>query len=343
MAIENYWETEQDYPDWYDSGGTPVGDPVGPSAPVDAAPRERPPKPTTPPMNGTEWVFDEQYWTWVTKPVAGYTGGETTTPTGPRPGDRRQSPRGPEYFEEWNGSTWVTYDTPGSTGGGGTGTGGGGTGGASMGAVGDMIFDPTTIQNVGPAPAFNAPRYQSPGKFSWEKPGPFKAPDAQAVFEDPGFQTRLDLGKKAIENSASARGASRAGATYKGLIDYAETMGSQEYGQVYGRRASEYDRTYRNAFEDAVTGYGFLLSDADKRFQNDLAASSAEYQPEYATWQESGSRAKAQAQLDFERERDQTNLDWSRSVFGSDDAYRNNALISSIFQTIFNAGRPTPA
>lgn len=169
------------------------------------------------------------------------------------------------------------------------------------------------------APMFSAPRYRSPGKFAWDKPAPFQAPGKDAIYEDPGFVTRLEHGQKAIENAASATGTSRTGATWKGLIDYAERMASQEYGNVYQRRAGEYDRTYRNAFEDAVTSYGFLVDDAQRQFTNDLAATSAEYAPSLETW-------RAQNDVDMFGE----NLDLSRL-----------GLASRIIEAILNAGRPT--
>lgn len=188
--------------------------------------------------------------------------------------------------------------------------GGGGGGGSFGGSVSSMVPN---------APGFNAPRYNSPGPFSWNKPAPFKAPDKNAIWGDPGFQARLELGQKAIENAASARGASRTGATWKGLIDYAENMGSQEYGQAYGRAASEYDRSYRNAFEDAVTTYSFLADERQREFSNALAASSAEYAPQLETWRAQNGRDEFGANLDLSR----------------------LGLVSQILQAIYQGGMPS--
>lgn len=199
---------------------------------------------------------------------------------------------GAGYYWDWMDDHWGQRPAPGTAGvkevapGPATGGGGGGGdyyggGGGGLGTVGSMISA---------APGFSSPRYRSPGGFSWNKPKPFQAPDKDAVFADPGFQARLELGEKAITNAASAVGQSRTGATWKGLIDYGQRMGSQEYGNVYNRRASEYDREYRNAFEDAVTTYGFLADDRQREFQNELAASSAEYAPSLETWRAQNDR-----------------------------------------------------
>lgn len=202
----------------------------------------------------------------------------------------------------------------------------GGVGGSDSrpnpGSVGSMVQS---------APGFNAPRYKSPGAFSnyWSAPEAFHAPDRAALTQDQGFITRLELGEKALKNAASATGAGKSGAFYKGLIDYNQTMGSQEYDRFYDRSANEYDRTYRNAFEDAVTGYSFLVDDADRQFRNDLAATSAEYAPSMETW-------RAQTGRDW----DSILLGFDKEKLGYDNAFRNNSLAAQIMQTILNAGRP---
>lgn len=82
---------------------------------------------------------------------------------------------------------------------------------------------------------------------------PFQAPGADFT-QDPGYQFRLAEGNKAIERSAAARGSVANPATQKALADYSENLASQEYGNVYARRAGEYQNTYNQLATRA--GYG---------------------------------------------------------------------------------------
>jgi hypothetical protein len=55
---------------------------------------------------------------------------------------------------------------------------------------------------------------------------------------DPGYQFRLDQGKRQIENSAAARGGLLSGGALKGLTEYNQGFASNEYMNVYNRLAS---------------------------------------------------------------------------------------------------------
>lgn len=72
---------------------------------------------------------------------------------------------------------------------------------------------------------------------------PFEAPTNVTEQNDPGFQTRLQAAQQALERSAAARGTSLSGGSLKALTRYSQDYASNEYGNVYGRAASEYDRT----------------------------------------------------------------------------------------------------
>lgn len=63
---------------------------------------------------------------------------------------------------------------------------------------------------------------------------------------DPGYQFRLDQGKRGLEASAAARGGVLSGGTLKALARYNSDQASQEYGAAYDRyRASTTDRFNR--------------------------------------------------------------------------------------------------
>lgn len=106
--------------------------------------------------------------------------------------------------------------------------------------------------NIPNAPAFNV--------------GPYLLPRGEDVFNDPSYQFRLNEGLKALERSAAAKGMLRTGNTLEELMRYGSDYASQEYGKAAERKLGQY--------------------------QQNLAASQAMYQPQYATWQ---ARAEAEA------------------------------------------------
>ena len=104
------------------------------------------------------------------------------------------------------------------------------------------------------APEFAAEAYQAPDDFSYQE---FVAPTGQeALSNDPGYQFRLDQGRKALEASAAHKGTLRSGATLKGLMDYGQGAASQEYQNVYDRKKQSYDVNRANAAGAYATNLG---------------------------------------------------------------------------------------
>lgn len=66
----------------------------------------------------------------------------------------------------------------------------------------------------------------------------------QDLYDDPGYQFRLDEGRKGIENSAAARGTQLSGANLKGLNRYSQDYASNEFGQARNRFMGDQDQTY---------------------------------------------------------------------------------------------------
>jgi hypothetical protein len=106
--------------------------------------------------------------------------------------------------------------------------------------------------------------------LSWLKNAPtfefadFAAPGVDGMFADPGYQFRLDQGRKALEQSAAGRGTLRTGGTLKDILGYGQNMASQEYGNVYNRALNAYNTNLGTAKERYAPG---LAS-----WQNDQAA-----------------------------------------------------------------------
>lgn len=71
---------------------------------------------------------------------------------------------------------------------------------------------------------------------------------------DPGYQFRLQEGKKGINTAAAARGASYSGATLKALNRFNSNQASQEYGAAYNRFNNDQTTLYNRYSGLAGTG-----------------------------------------------------------------------------------------
>lgn len=146
-------------------------------------------------------------------------------------------------------------------------------------------------------PEFNAPTFTAPKPFSYED---FTLPTLEEAQKEPGFDFALQQGVKAYENSKAYLGTYRSGATIKGLNDYARNMATQNYGQVFDRKAQTYDRNRSNAADAYATNYGISRDVFDRNY----TAAKDQYAPQ----------ARA-AELDFAR-------DWDIYSYEGDDDYR---------------------
>jgi len=114
----------------------------------------------------------------------------------------------------------------------------------------------------------------------------FKLPTGQAALEqDPGYQFRLDQGRKALEQSAAGRGLLRTGGTLKGINAFGQEMASQEYGNVVNRARDAYALNQGVRQSEQAQQFGQGLSTAQQneaqklaRFNAELAASGQNFQ-----------------------------------------------------------------
>ena len=107
----------------------------------------------------------------------------------------------------------------------------------------------------------------------------FKVPGAEGMYADPGYQFRLDQGRKQLEASAAGRGLLRTGGTLKGLMDYGQNAASQEYGNVFNRALQTYGTNRSNAADIYGTNYNLYKDTygqnynlARQRWQDDASA-----------------------------------------------------------------------
>lgn len=71
--------------------------------------------------------------------------------------------------------------------------------------------------------------------------GRFTMPTTADMLNDPGYQFRMDQGRKALEASAAAKGVLRTGGTLKDLLDYGQQFGANEFQNVFNRNLSTYN------------------------------------------------------------------------------------------------------
>lgn len=135
-------------------------------------------------------------------------------------GDPGYAMRRLSQAEIFAGTPYDVGRAPGSAGGAGPsgggpgGHGGGMPGGAEWGAAGYGSF-------TSPPPAF-------------------VAPTGVTMANDPGYQFRLEEGRKALQGAAAARGSILSGGTLKALDRYNQEYASGEFGNVYNRALTGY-------------------------------------------------------------------------------------------------------
>lgn len=104
------------------------------------------------------------------------------------------------------------------------------------------------------AGGFNAPsNFQAPAPFQYDA---FQAPTPEQAQNDPGYQFSLNQGLKALQQGGAASGTARTGGAMKGLIDYAQDRGAQQYDNVYNRQAQTWGMNRSNAADAYATNYG---------------------------------------------------------------------------------------
>lgn len=114
-------------------------------------------------------------------------------------------------------------------------------------------------------PEFQIPDFEAPSPFQYADYAPISG--EEALKQDPGYGLRSSEGIRAMRNAASADGLGKSVGTLKGLMEFAGSLASQEYGAAdarnfrnwqTGRQAAEsdYDRLWRNKLTDYGLKYG---------------------------------------------------------------------------------------
>lgn len=153
--------------------------------------------------------------------------------------------------------------------------------------------------------AFEAPKagqfeevYNDPAAFrfaDFSGPRDFQAPTAEDMKMDPGYQARMDAVKKAQVAGAAHGGILRSGGFQKGLAKAVGDQASQEYSNVYNRRASEHDRLRK----EAESNYGINQGNTYQSFNTNTANRLAGYQTRQGTWKDNANIKLQEGELGY--------------------------------------------
>lgn len=110
--------------------------------------------------------------------------------------------------------------------------------------------------------------------------GPFQAPTAANLQNDPGYQFRVNQGNAGINASAFGRGLGLSSGTAAALANFNQQMASEEYQNAYTRALDTYKTNYNAGLGEA--GLGYRASSDIGGLQVDLGISNANYDTQLA-------------------------------------------------------------
>lgn len=173
------------------------------------------------------------------------------------------------------------------------------------------------------APSFVAPTWTPPPDFSYAKfqaPDPFKAPDFNAVLNDPGYIGRRDEGANAVRMGAASMGKLRTGGTIKDLLNYNQNFASREYNNVFDRNLGTYKTNYDNLWNQYTGGYNTAADQyrtnygvSRDLFDRTYQGAKDVYAPQLLSWQTGQQAQQRAAEEEFNRQ-------WQAYTYGQPSA-----------------------
>lgn len=172
---------------------------------------------------------------------------------------------------------------------------------------------------------------------------------APTLTDDPGYNFRLEQGRKALEKNLAAQGKYMSGAALQALTDYGQGMASQEYAAAYQRALGEnqlrygrdyaqnqdlYNRSltanqlgYQRDIETNQLAYNRALGENQLWYDRDLAANNQAYQ-----------RALTENQLGYERGHAMTQEEYQRQLDAYNAAVANQQRQFGNYNTLASLG-----
>jgi hypothetical protein len=90
--------------------------------------------------------------------------------------------------------------------------------------------------------------YDIPGAPRFRAPT-FKSPTLEDAQNEPGYAFARNEGQRALESSAAAKGTLNTGGTLKNVLAWGNKFAEQNYGNVYNRALSAFDRLYQGELD----------------------------------------------------------------------------------------------
>jgi hypothetical protein len=171
-------------------------------------------------------------------------------------------------------------------------------------------------------------KYADPAAFrfaAFEGPSDFRAPTKEDMQADPGYQVRMDAVKNAQTAGAAHGGVLRSGGFQKGLAKAVGDQASQEYGNVYGRRASEHDRLRK----EGESNYGINQGNTFQSFNTNTANRLQGYQTRQNAWQSNADTAMKEGELKYNIATGTWDRNYGKSRTGWEDQQRQNQAVAS--------------
>jgi hypothetical protein len=179
-----------------------------------------------------------------------------------------------------------------------------------------------------PSPGRFEENYADPAAFRFADfagPSDFKAPTAEDMRADPGYQARMDAVKNAQVAGAAHGGVLRSGAFQKGLAQAVGNQASQEYGNVYNRRASEHDRLR----QEATGNYQINQGNTKQAFDTNTANRLQGYQTRQGAWRDNANVALQEGQLGFQIAQGGWDRNFAKARQGYDDEQAYKQQVAS--------------
>lgn len=121
-------------------------------------------------------------------------------------------------------------------------------------------------------------------------PGTFQAPTGLTEQNDPGFQSRLQLGQQALENSEA--GKVSGGGALEAAEQYGQTFATNDYQNVYNDALNTYNANYQSGLGAFDTNYGVYANNQANQY-NRLAGLAGTGQTAVAGSNQAGQAAAA--------------------------------------------------
>jgi hypothetical protein len=149
----------------------------------------------------------------------------------------------------------------------------------------------------------------------------FKPPTGQELLsQDPGYQFRLEQGRKALEASAANRGGLLSGGTLTGLEKFAQGLASQEYGNAYDRALGQNQMAYQRGLTGNELAYGRGLTGNQMSYERGLTGNELGWNRANQENENVYSRALAQNDQQYNRALQGNQLSYERGLQANQDA-----------------------